>query len=118
MSMPMPGWRITVGSMPQRRAASRCGKKLSSPKRSGTTSGGEQSTALEPRSSCAGDDGEGWRRRVRREHRVDLGRRDGGMSPGIVSMPPRPSRGEDAQARPVTPPVWPSRAPSVTTRAP
>ena len=26
MSMAMPGWRTTVGSMPQRRAASRCGK--------------------------------------------------------------------------------------------
>ena len=78
ISMAMPGWRITVGSMPQRRAASRCGKKLLSPKRSGTASGGEQITALEPRSSCAGEmvkDGAG---RCAATTAVDLRRRGGG----------------------------------------
>ena len=53
------------------RAAARCGRKLSSPKRSGiTASGGEQSIAFEPRSSCAGtmvnDGAAGAPRRSRR----------------------------------------------------
>ena len=43
-----------AGSMPMRRAASRCGSKLSLPKASGTASGGVIRIALEPLRSCAG----------------------------------------------------------------
>ena len=39
------------------------------------------------------------------------------MSAGMVIMPPRPSRASSRRPA-VTLPVWPSRAPSVTTRAP
>ena len=62
ISKPIPGNFTTVGSMARARAAARCGRKLSSPKRSGITRGGEQSTAFEPRSSRAGtivSDGDG-----------------------------------------------------------
>ena len=50
----MPGRRSTVGRMPHASAARKCGKKLSSPKRKGTASGGEQMIAFDPRSSRDG----------------------------------------------------------------
>ena len=54
---------------------------------------------------------------MRGQHRLDLAGARAGMSPGMVIMPPRPSAA--AARRPaLTLPVWPSRAPSVTTRAP
>ena len=49
MSRPSPGSLTTAGSIPSRRAVARCGRKLSSPKLKGKTSGGEQATAFEPR---------------------------------------------------------------------
>src|SRR5205823_9436190 len=54
ISNAIPGKCNTVGRMPRASAAARCGKKLSSPKRNGTASGGDTRTALEPCSSCDG----------------------------------------------------------------
>ena len=54
ISRAMRGRCTTSGSIPCALAASRWGKKLLSPKRSGTAPAGEHSTALEPSSSRAG----------------------------------------------------------------
>ena len=81
----------TIGLMPSVAAARRCGKKLSSPKRSGTASGGETRTAFEPPSSCDGaivNDGSGRCAASRMPSSAGLA---SGMSPGIVSMPFRAS---------------------------
>ena len=86
---------------PARAPRSRCGRKLSSPKRSCITVGGEQSTALEPRSSCAGTmvtDGAGRRASMTAAISFDVTR---GMSPGRASMPPDlPRRGCAPSRRP------------------
>ena len=57
ISSPIPGSFRIVGSMPIARAAARCGKRLSSPKRSGTASGGEH-TPRWSRVVMRGHDGE------------------------------------------------------------
>ena len=68
----MPGRRSTVGRMPHASAARKCGKKLSSPKRNGTASGGEQMIAFEPRSSRDGAIVKAGRGAMRREKLRDL----------------------------------------------
>ena len=64
--------------MPSDRARSRCGKKLSSPKLSGSRSGGEQATALEPRWSPDGARVTRGRRAVGLAQGRNIGRRQQG----------------------------------------
>ena len=112
-----PGRCSTVGRMPSASAARRCGKKLSSPKRSGTASGGEQITAFEPRSSRDGaivKAGAGRCAAIRLAISPGVTR---GISPGTVSMPDAPSSAS-SRAAADTAPVCPSRAPVSITRAP
>ena len=107
MSMAMPGWRSTVGSMPRARAAARCGRKLSSPKRSGTAAGGEQMHGVGAAIVVRGHDGEGRRRPVRGEDGRDLGRRDRGDVAGqgqhrrSALARQQPRRGGDRAGMPV-----------------
>ena len=81
-----------VGSMPARRAAARCGKKLSSPKRSGTASAGEHSNGVGAQLVVRWSDGEGRSFAVRVQQRPSISAGVMfGISPGSVRNPPAPS---------------------------
>ena len=83
ISSAMRGRRTTRGSMPRAFAAARCGKKLSSPKRSGTASAGEHSTAFEPMLVVRRHDREGGRGADARASRCRISSGStSGMSPG------------------------------------
>ena len=89
-SSAMPGRRSTVGRMPHASAARKCGKKLSSPKRNGTASGGEQMIAFDPRSSRDGAIVKAGAGRCAARSCVISAGVTSGISPGTVSMPGYP----------------------------
>ena len=117
MSIATPGSGTMRGSTPLARAAARCGESLSSPKRSGTTPGGLSTTPFEPFSSCAGAMVKAGVAPCAASSASTSTDVTAGTSPGMVSTPEAPSAA-NTRAAAVTLPVWPSRAPSVITRAP